>query len=182
MLNIPIFRCADRYGGVIRTSSDRALPYGDFQEFLCRLGRNAGLRQELTPYCFRRGAADILDSMLSRRLEFGSELPLILCDREIHTCGAQPDDGSFSIKHLPVILSDKTPSRYPVRIPPWTCPTWPPSRCRGRDNEPTSTSRTFTWAGSRFRSLVSGHRKHRAESHRRAPYQDQRTRLSDRSL
>jgi len=115
MLNIPICRCADRYGGVIRTSSDRALPYGDFQEFLCRLGWNAGLRQELTPYCFRRGAADILDSMLSRRLEFGSELPLLLCDREFHTCGAQPDDGSFSIKASTshIIREDSIPISSP---------------------------------------------------------------------
>ncbi len=71
MLDIPIFRCADRYGGVIRTSSDKALSHGDFQEFLRRLGRNAGSRQELTPYCFREGAANILDSMLSCRLNMG---------------------------------------------------------------------------------------------------------------
>ncbi|OJD10206.1 hypothetical protein ACJ73_09890, partial [Blastomyces percursus] len=62
MLNIPVFRRAVHTAEGIRISPDKALPYDTFNQFLQRLGRNAGFEHKLTPYCIRRGTANAVDS------------------------------------------------------------------------------------------------------------------------
>lgn len=62
MLSVPIFRRAVRTAQGIRISPDRALPYDTFNQYLQRLGRNAGFEGALTPYCIRRGTANAVDS------------------------------------------------------------------------------------------------------------------------
>ncbi|OJD11662.1 hypothetical protein ACJ73_09496, partial [Blastomyces percursus] len=61
MLNIPVFRRAVHTAEGIRISPDKALPYDTFNQFLQRLGRNAGFEHKLTPYCIRRGTANAVD-------------------------------------------------------------------------------------------------------------------------
>ena len=53
MLNIPVFRRAVNTAEGIRISPDKALPYDTFNQYLQRLGRNAGFEHKLTPYCIR---------------------------------------------------------------------------------------------------------------------------------
>jgi uncharacterized protein DUF3435 len=40
---------------------DKALPYDTFNQYLQRLGRNAGFEDKLTPYCIRRATANAVD-------------------------------------------------------------------------------------------------------------------------
>ncbi|EDN08839.1 FluG domain-containing protein [Histoplasma capsulatum] len=62
MLNVPVFRRAVHTAEGIRISPDKALPYDTFNQYLQRLGRNAGFEHKLTPYCIRRGTANAVDS------------------------------------------------------------------------------------------------------------------------
>ncbi|OJD22352.1 hypothetical protein ACJ73_06295 [Blastomyces percursus] len=63
MLNIPVFRRAVHTAEGIRISPDKALPYDIFNQYLQRLGRNAGFEHKLTPYCIRRGTANAVDTV-----------------------------------------------------------------------------------------------------------------------
>ncbi|OJD21830.1 hypothetical protein ACJ73_06825 [Blastomyces percursus] len=63
MLNIPVFRRAVHAAEGIRISPDKALPYDTFNQYLQRLGRNAGFEHKLTPYCIRRGTANAVDTV-----------------------------------------------------------------------------------------------------------------------
>ncbi|EDN03649.1 hypothetical protein I7I51_05473, partial [Histoplasma capsulatum] len=63
MLNIPVFRRAVHTAEGIRISPDKALPYDTFNQYLQRLGRNAGFEHKLTPYCIRRGTANAVDTI-----------------------------------------------------------------------------------------------------------------------
>lgn len=64
MLDIPVFRRTIRTVQGMRISPDRALSYDVFNQYLQRLGRNAGLEDPLTPYCIRRGTANAVDGKL----------------------------------------------------------------------------------------------------------------------
>ncbi|OJD26944.1 hypothetical protein ACJ73_01667 [Blastomyces percursus] len=66
MLNVPIFRRAMHTTEGVRISPDRALPYDTFNQYLQRLGRNAGFEYKLTPYCIRRGTANAVDDDTAR--------------------------------------------------------------------------------------------------------------------
>ncbi|QSS59407.1 hypothetical protein I7I51_08842 [Histoplasma capsulatum] len=66
MLDIPIVRRTYHTAHGVRISPDRALPYDAFNQYLQRLGRNAGLEDPLTPYCIRRGTANAVDGKLLR--------------------------------------------------------------------------------------------------------------------
>lgn len=61
MLDISVFHCVIHTAQGVRISSDRALSYDMFNQYLQRLGRNAGLEEPLTPYCIRRGTANAMD-------------------------------------------------------------------------------------------------------------------------
>ncbi|EER43199.1 FluG protein [Histoplasma capsulatum H143] len=63
MLNIPVFRRTYHTAYGVRVSPDRALLYDVFNQYLQRLGRNAGLEEPLTPYCIRRGTANAVDDV-----------------------------------------------------------------------------------------------------------------------
>ncbi|EEH18019.2 hypothetical protein PABG_00582 [Paracoccidioides brasiliensis Pb03] len=63
MLNIPMFRRAVHAAEGIQISPDKALPYNTFNQYLQHLGRNAGFKQKLTPYCIRRGTANAVDTV-----------------------------------------------------------------------------------------------------------------------
>ncbi|TPX19903.1 hypothetical protein DIZ76_017697 [Coccidioides immitis] len=63
ILDVPVFRRTIRTAQGIRVSPDRALPYDVFNQYLQRLGRNAGLEDPLTPYCIRRGTANAVDDV-----------------------------------------------------------------------------------------------------------------------
>ncbi|OJD27699.1 hypothetical protein ACJ73_00909 [Blastomyces percursus] len=63
MLNIPVFRRAVHTAEGIRIPPDKALPYDTFNQFLQRLGRNAGFEHKLTQYCIRRGTANAVDTV-----------------------------------------------------------------------------------------------------------------------
>ncbi|ODH50301.1 hypothetical protein GX48_03573 [Paracoccidioides brasiliensis] len=63
MLNIPVFRRAVHAAEGIQISPDKALPYDTFNQYLQRLGRNAGFEHKLTPYCIRRGTANVVDTV-----------------------------------------------------------------------------------------------------------------------
>ncbi|EDN08104.1 predicted protein [Histoplasma mississippiense (nom. inval.)] len=62
MLKIPAFHRTVHTAHGVRISPDRALPYDAFNQYLQRLGRNAGLEEPLTPYCIRRGTANAVDA------------------------------------------------------------------------------------------------------------------------
>ncbi|QSS61773.1 hypothetical protein I7I51_03950 [Histoplasma capsulatum] len=63
MLKIPAFHRTVHTAHGVRISPDRALPYDAFNQYLQRLGRNAGLEEPLTPYCIRRGTANAVDDV-----------------------------------------------------------------------------------------------------------------------
>ncbi|EER41744.1 FluG domain-containing protein [Histoplasma capsulatum H143] len=64
MLNVPVFRRAVHTAEGIRISPDKALPYNTFNQYLQRLGRNAGFEHKLTPYCIRQGTANTVDKSI----------------------------------------------------------------------------------------------------------------------
>ncbi|EEQ88960.2 FluG domain-containing protein [Blastomyces dermatitidis ER-3] len=63
ILDVPVFHRAVRTAQGVRISPDRTLPYDTFNQYLQRLGRNAGFEHKLTPYCIRRGTANAVDSI-----------------------------------------------------------------------------------------------------------------------
>ncbi|OJD26331.1 hypothetical protein ACJ73_02290 [Blastomyces percursus] len=63
MLNIPVFRRAVHAAEGFRISPDKALPYDTFNQYLRRLGRNAGFEHKLESYCIRRGTANTVDTV-----------------------------------------------------------------------------------------------------------------------
>ncbi|PGH23708.1 hypothetical protein AJ80_02314 [Polytolypa hystricis UAMH7299] len=63
MLDVPVFRRAVHTAQGMRISCNGALPYDAFNQYLQRLGRNAGLEEPLTPYCIRRGTANAVDDV-----------------------------------------------------------------------------------------------------------------------
>lgn len=62
VLDVPIFCRAVHTTQGLRISPDRTLLYDTFNQYLQRLGRNAGFEHKLTPYCIRRGTANAVDS------------------------------------------------------------------------------------------------------------------------
>ncbi|KAL2364863.1 hypothetical protein RJZ56_002210 [Blastomyces dermatitidis] len=63
MLDVPVFRRAIHTAEGVRISPDKALPYDILNQYLQRLGRNAGFENKLTPYCIRRGTANAVDTV-----------------------------------------------------------------------------------------------------------------------
>ncbi|OJD13734.1 hypothetical protein ACJ73_09169 [Blastomyces percursus] len=63
ILDVLVFRRTIRTAQGICVSPDRELPYDVFNQYLQRLGRNAGLEDPLTPYCIRRGIANVVDDV-----------------------------------------------------------------------------------------------------------------------
>ncbi|OAT11875.1 FluG domain-containing protein [Blastomyces gilchristii SLH14081] len=63
MLDVPVFRRAMHTAEGVRISPDKALPYDILNQYLQRLGRNAGFENKLTPYCIRRGTANAVDTV-----------------------------------------------------------------------------------------------------------------------
>jgi hypothetical protein len=58
IFNVPIFRRTIRTAQGIIISPNKALAYDTFNQYLQRLGRNAGFQDKLTPYYIRRATAN----------------------------------------------------------------------------------------------------------------------------
>ncbi|KAI9773157.1 MAG: hypothetical protein M1840_008278 [Geoglossum simile] len=63
ILDTPVFRRSVRAADGIRTSHNMAMPYDTLNTYMKRLGRSAGFREDLKPYCIRRGTANSVDSI-----------------------------------------------------------------------------------------------------------------------
>jgi hypothetical protein len=68
ILDTPVFRRSVRAADGIRTSDNMAMPYDTLNTYMKRLGRSAGFREDLKPYCIRRGTANAVDSMYALRI------------------------------------------------------------------------------------------------------------------
>ena len=64
-LKTPIFRRDERSADGFDPTTETALPYSQFRQYLNQLGRAAGFQETLTSDCFRRGTANVVDRKLS---------------------------------------------------------------------------------------------------------------------
>jgi hypothetical protein len=62
-LKRPLFRQSVLEAGVWVKSKTEPMPYSTFNFFLKRNGRDVGLEEDLTSYCFRRAALNAVDGM-----------------------------------------------------------------------------------------------------------------------
>jgi hypothetical protein len=58
VLNVPIFRRATHTAQSLAISPGKTLAYDTFNQYLQRLGHNAGFQDKLIPYCIRRATAN----------------------------------------------------------------------------------------------------------------------------
>ena len=64
-LKRPVFRRSVRSIGAWVKSKTEPMPYSAYEFYINRLGKNTGLEDELTSYCFRRGTSNAIDGKAS---------------------------------------------------------------------------------------------------------------------
>ncbi|OJD22154.1 hypothetical protein ACJ73_06498 [Blastomyces percursus] len=108
MLNVLIFCRAMHTTEGVRISPDRTLPYDTSNQYLQRLGRNAGFEYKLTPYCIRRGTANAVDGMFVSQLPVNETRSWATCE-QISLNGTifrRKSSGMCSLPSLAVLLGN----------------------------------------------------------------------------